>query len=46
MLNANFTSNDLAVHLIYDNDNLPENVEQVKKDIANYVSKNTRGDKR
>jgi len=37
LLNANFTSNDLAVHLTYDNDNLPESVDQVKKDIANYI---------
>ena len=34
---ANFTSKDLAVHLTYNNDNLPESVDQVKKDIANYI---------
>ena len=37
LLNANFTSKDLVVHLTYDNDNLSESVVQVKKDIANYI---------
>ena len=37
LVNANFTDNDLAVHLTYDNKNLPSSEDEARKDVANYL---------
>ena len=36
ILNANFTSDDVEIHLTFANDNLPENDEEAARDIQNY----------
>lgn len=37
LVNRNFTPEDIAMHLTYDNFNLPESYEQAKKDVTNYI---------
>ncbi|MGR6906180.1 rolling circle replication-associated protein [Lysinibacillus sp. BSL11] len=37
LVNRNFTFKDIAMHLTYDNFNLPESYEQAKKDVTNYI---------
>lgn len=37
LINTNFTNNDLAVHLTYDDVNLPENEKEAKRDVTNYL---------
>lgn len=37
LINANFTNRDMAVHLTYDRDNLPEDEKQARKDVQNYL---------
>jgi len=37
LLNSNFTPKDIALHLTYDDEHLPESEDQVKKDVANYL---------
>ena len=37
LLHTNFTSNDYALHLTYDNNCLPEGAEQAQKDVQNYL---------
>jgi len=37
LANTNFTDKDLAVHLTYDNKNLPQSEEEAKKDVVNYI---------
>lgn len=37
LINSNFTKKDLAVHLTYDDENLPHNEDQSRKDIQNYI---------
>lgn len=37
LLNTNFDNRDLAVHLTYDNDHLPETQEQARRDVCNYI---------
>lgn len=36
ILNANFTGDDIEIHLTYNNDNLPDSEDDVKRDIGNY----------
>ena len=36
-INANFSKNDLWITLGYDNDHLPETLEQAKRDLKNYI---------
>lgn len=37
LLNANFTGDDYEFHLTYTDDNLPDSVEDAKKDIQNFL---------
>lgn len=37
ILNANFTGNDYEFHLTYSDENLPETVEEAKRDIQNFL---------
>ncbi|MBO5969368.1 MAG: hypothetical protein J6S14_12810 [Clostridia bacterium] len=37
LLNANFTGEDYEFHLTYTDENLPEDVEEAKKDIQNFI---------
>lgn len=37
LINNNFTNEDLVVHLTYSDENLPENYEEAKKDVTNYL---------
>ncbi len=37
LINSNFTKYDIAVHLTYDDENLPHDEEQGRKDIQNYI---------
>ena len=37
ILNANFTANDYEFHLTYTNENLPNSVEEAKRDIQNFI---------
>jgi len=37
LINANFTDDDLAVHLTYRDKELPKSEEEARKDVANYI---------
>lgn len=37
ILNANFTGEDIEIHLTYDNDRLPETQKRAEKDLQNYL---------
>ena len=37
ILNANFTSSDIEIHLTYRDDVLPETPEEVKRDVQNFI---------
>ena len=37
MINANFTNKDIALHMTYSNDHLPESPEQAQKDVRNFI---------
>lgn len=37
LVNTNFTDEDLAVHLTYDNKNYPRSEEEARKDVANFI---------
>jgi len=37
LINTNFTNSDLAVHLTYADGSLPENEEEAKRDVTNYL---------
>lgn len=37
LINTNFTDEDLAVHLTYDNKNYPRSEEEARKDMANFI---------
>lgn len=37
LINTNFNNQDMAAHLTYSNDHLPESADQARRDIANYI---------
>lgn len=37
LINTNFDNRDLAVHLTYDDEHLPRDEDQARRDIANYI---------
>lgn len=37
LINTNFTDRDLAIHLTYSDENLPESPDKAKKDVENYL---------
>ncbi|MDP4146087.1 MAG: hypothetical protein Q8936_16625 [Bacillota bacterium] len=37
LINTNFSDKDLAVHLTYDNKNLPSSEEEARKDVGNFL---------
>ena len=37
LLNTNFTDKDIALHLTYDNENLPGSEEEAKRNVSNFL---------